>query len=257
MGLSDPANSQSYNRYAYVRNQPLALVDPSGFMASGIEEIITTGSRGEPNVVITEIRRTVFYIPENAPKPDLIHDIQTHLAGTPPADEVLEEVIVSGKVLKPRRPSTVGGIDLRTTGEGHVLPKFVKPISDWLVDYSGDVRAAWYYGFEDFDLEANLTGLPPIVGGPLNAARGAVNAAKGTETIFKSTHYASRLEKAGVSVARAESEVAKAVSAMRPNMVESVAVSGRMAIDGTLVEYRVMMLPNGTVSVGTIFPVVP
>lgn len=136
-----------------------------------------------------------------------------------------------------------------------MLPKFVKPISDWLVDYIGDVRASWYYGFED--LEANLAGLPPIVGGPLNAARGAVNAAKGTETIFKSTHYASRLEKAGVSVARAESEVAKAVSAMRPNMVESAAVSGRMAIDGTLVEYRVMMLPNGTVSVGTIFPVVP
>ncbi len=75
-----------------------------------------------------------------------------------------------------------------------MLPKFVKPISDWLVDYIGDVRASWYYGFED--LEANLAGLPPIVGGPLNAARGAVNAAKGTETIFKSTHYASRLEKA-------------------------------------------------------------
>jgi RHS repeat-associated protein len=103
--VDNPANSQSYNRYAYVRNQPLALVDPSGFMADGIEEIITTGSRGGPNVVITDMRRTVFHFPENEPKPDLIHDIQTHLAGTTPADEVLEEVIVGGKALKPRRPT--------------------------------------------------------------------------------------------------------------------------------------------------------
>jgi hypothetical protein len=44
---------------------------------------------------------------------------------------------------------------------------------------------------------------------------------------------------------------------MRPNMAESALVSGRMTVDGVLVEYRAMLLPNGTVNVGTIFPVVP
>lgn len=82
-------------------------------------------------------------------------------------------------------------------------------------------------------------------------------AARGAATIFKTAHYASRLEAAGVNVARAESAVAKAVGVMRPNMAAEAAVRGRMTIDGVLVEYRAMLLPDGAVNVGTIFPVVP
>jgi hypothetical protein len=82
-------------------------------------------------------------------------------------------------------------------------------------------------------------------------------AAKSAGTIFKTAHYASRLEKAGVDVARAESKVAEAVGAMRPNMAAEAAVRGRMTIDGVLVEYRAMLLPNGSVNVGSIFPVIP
>lgn len=87
--------------------------------------------------------------------------------------------------------------------------------------------------------------------------RSPASAARAGATVFKTAHYATRLERAGVNVARAESEVAKAVGAIRPNMAESALVSGRMTVDGVLVEYRAMLLPNGTVNVGTIFPVVP
>jgi len=74
-------------------------------------------------------------------------------------------------------------------------------------------------------------------------------------TVFKTGHYASRLEAAGVNVARAESAVAKEVAAMRPNMATSTDVAGRLHVDNVLVEYRTRMLPDGSVIVGTIFPV--
>jgi len=34
--VQDPANSQSYNRYSYVNNNPLAATDPSGYFLSGL-----------------------------------------------------------------------------------------------------------------------------------------------------------------------------------------------------------------------------
>jgi YD repeat-containing protein len=72
---------------------------------------------------------------------------------------------------------------------------------------------------------------------------------------FQTSHYASRLEAEGVDVATAESEVADVVNGMMPDMLPNTNASGRMTIDGVLVEYRVRMLPDGTANVGTIFPV--
>ena len=80
-------------------------------------------------------------------------------------------------------------------------------------------------------------------------------AEKTAETVFKTTHYASRLESAGVNVARAESAVAKEVSTMRGNLVTNADVVGRLEVDGVLVEYRARLLENGMVNVGTLFPV--
>jgi filamentous hemagglutinin len=83
------------------------------------------------------------------------------------------------------------------------------------------------------------------------------DAARAGATIFKSAHNATRLEKAGVSVARAESAVAKEVAAMRGSLEVGADVAGRMRIDKILVEYRARLLPDGSVNVGTIFPVKP
>jgi hypothetical protein len=69
------------------------------------------------------------------------------------------------------------------------------------------------------------------------------------------THYASRLEAAGVNVARAEAAVAKEVAAMRANMATNADVVGRLHVDDVLIEYRTRLLPDGSVSIGTIFPV--
>jgi YD repeat-containing protein len=72
---------------------------------------------------------------------------------------------------------------------------------------------------------------------------------------FKTGHYASRLEAEGVNVANAEGQVADAVTGMMPDMLPNTSAVGRMTVDGVLVEFRVRILPNGTASVGTIFPV--
>ena len=42
---------------------------------------------------------------------------------------------------------------------------------------------------------------------------------------------------------------------MRPNMATGADVGGRLRIDNVLVEYRARLLPDGSVNVGTIFPV--
>lgn len=44
-----PYNSQSYNRYTYVFNSPLSLIDPTGYQAAPpIEEVVVTGIRPSP-----------------------------------------------------------------------------------------------------------------------------------------------------------------------------------------------------------------
>ena len=94
-------------------------------------------------------------------------------------------------------------------------------------------------------------------GGGLSAKLLKLLSAKAGATIFKSAHYANRLEKAGVNVARAESAVAKEISAMRGSMEAGADVAGRTRIDNVLVEYRARLLSDGSVNVGTIFPVNP
>ena len=49
--IPDPRNTQDYNRYSYVDNNPLTLMDPSGFCASGsvsLTEVVVCGSTDDP-----------------------------------------------------------------------------------------------------------------------------------------------------------------------------------------------------------------
>lgn len=95
--------------------------------------------------------------------------------------------------------------------------------------------------------------------GVIPGEKAATTAIKGTvkagKTIFKTTHYATRLEKAGLNVARVESTVAKEVAAIRGSMSVGGDVAGRMRIDNVLVEYHARLLSDDLVNVGTIFAV--
>ncbi|MDE3211201.1 MAG: hypothetical protein KGM46_10705 [Pseudomonadota bacterium] len=75
---------------------------------------------------------------------------------------------------------------------------------------------------------------------------------------FQTAHYADRLAAAGLDATEVEATVAGEVNATLSMGTEGTAVgpfSGRISIDGTQVEYRAYPLPNGSVNVGTIFPV--
>ncbi len=72
---------------------------------------------------------------------------------------------------------------------------------------------------------------------------------------FRTGHYASRLESAGLSVSRTEAVIGREVARIRPNMAVGADVVGRIRVNGVLVEYRARALADGTVNVGTIFPV--
>ena len=72
--------------------------------------------------------------------------------------------------------------------------------------------------------------------------------------LFKTAHYVARLEAEGISAGIAEAAVLTEVKAMRANMVVGGDVNGRILINGVPVEYRARLLENGTVNVGTIFP---
>jgi RHS repeat-associated protein len=94
-----------------------------------------------------------------------------------------------------------------------------------------------------------------VLSGAAGARAAAGEAGEEVQVLFKTEHYAERLEAAGVDVAKAEATVANEVKAVQGSMTEGAPFSGRIAIDGATVEYRAMPLPGGSVNVGTVFPV--
>lgn len=71
--------------------------------------------------------------------------------------------------------------------------------------------------------------------------------------IFKTEHYAQRLLAEGVDVANAEKAVANEIRAVESTLAGPV--SGRITVDGTLIQYNAFPLPGGNINIGTIFPV--
>ena len=68
---------------------------------------------------------------------------------------------------------------------------------------------------------------------------------------LKTSHYAPRLLAAGLNVAKVEAAVIKTVGNLRP----AGEVRGRLIVDGVKIEWRAFVRPDGTVNIGSIFPV--
>jgi hypothetical protein len=81
------------------------------------------------------------------------------------------------------------------------------------------------------------------------------NAAEAAAIVFKRDHYINRAVKDGLNLDHAEAQVADEINAMRSDMLPGVDSVKRITVDGLPVEFRAYLLPNGRISVGTIFVV--
>jgi hypothetical protein len=127
---------------------------------------------------------------------------------------------------------------------------------------SGDVRGGFdahgnslVYSPENYDPDqaaAVLVGIVSAVGVP---EAGLLKLASEFRFVFKTNHYASRLEEAGLSVARTERLVGREVRSFARELAPNADVVGRIRLKGVLVEYRARLLPDDVINIGTIFPV--
>ena len=54
--IQAPSETQSYNRYSYVKNNPLKYVDPSGFLFSGLKKRFKKAVQGLKNYIKGEAK---------------------------------------------------------------------------------------------------------------------------------------------------------------------------------------------------------
>ena len=103
--IPHPLKTQSYNRYTYVRNNPLSRSDPSGF--EDIEEIVVTGTTPSNDSGWTGVRGTDFYPGRDVSAPSSPSDRDSGEVGgvqNSAGDETLPEVEVCGDC----RPKDLG-----------------------------------------------------------------------------------------------------------------------------------------------------
>ena len=97
-----------------------------------------------------------------------------------------------------------------------------------------------------------------MIGLGVDVAKGTRAASRAYDSgsiLFKTDHYASRLDNIGLSTTKAEGAVRQEIDAMRSYLSPDAPFSGRVSVYDSLIEYRAWPLENGNINVGTIFPV--
>jgi RHS repeat-associated protein len=210
---------QSWNGYAYARNNPLRFVDPDG-------------------------------------REYVVCDYKSGTCAGGISDQYFESVIMknpgSGLTVVPAESSgdlAEGYIysSLYDTWVAYYKQERKDPTFDSVVTKAGQLAAAMVNAAakevaKNAAIAVATLGTGVIVGSTLE-----IMLASRFPIVFKTGHYAARLLAAGVDVGRAEASVQRLIQAGSP-------LHGTIVVDGVLLEYRAARLIDGRISVGTIFP---
>ena len=207
----------SWNRYAYVLNNPINFVDPSGLMTCSPNGICTH----DDSIIVSAI----------APRP-------------------LDESILTDRSIWENSVSFGSMRDFfqwynEETRKGDRLPGYAtatRMLGDETQAFTNILDRFSDYLTPQSPLEAAVMFLPggKIVNGPL-------------KVIFKhgGRHLAGRLSQKAVEAAvrkQVQGQVGRAT-------VAGGSFWGRVTVSGEVIQYRAYALPNGTVSVGTYWPI--
>lgn len=230
-----PLEPQSYNRYAYVQNNPLSRTDPTGY-----EDKRTAGSN--PLQDLWDYVTALFGG----------HDTEgTGLSGGAYMDQIAAQL--GGTVqMSPELSKPIPTVEVPGSASWNAAGNQISCSGDCLYELTHGGNFYNDYAGREVGTMLTIAAMGIPVG---EVAAVGLNVAKAATISFKTSHYAARLEAVGLNVARAESAVAEAINAIRGNIATKADFWGRFEIDNITVEYRARLLEDGTINVGTVFPV--
>ncbi len=220
-------NPQGWNRYSYVKNNPLSAWDPTGFDTVGVDQ---------------------------------------QLGYSPKAASGRRRSKVDGGCEVASPTCTSYGTDAPRIVRSAVAPQVQLPQGNPLTqdltrdlnDYAENVtKGRWWDAIKSlFTMNKNVwKNSYSTKEGAVLTTMSMIPFVGFETTVFKTGHYAARLGDAGLDIARTEAAVGTALNSVRADIAVMADVRGRMVVDGVLVEYGARVLPNGTLHIGTIFPV--
>jgi RHS repeat-associated protein len=213
----DVLDPQSWNAYAYARNNPLKYTDPTGTTY----EICAYALDGMTRTC-GSVSDQYFGILERNPGAGLRLSGGTIFAG----DKAV------GSYLQTRVDPTFDDFT-RLTGELS---------SRWLREQSTDMAKG-----------AALTAATFGTGVAARAALEVIMAARTPNLVFKTATFGQKLTNAGVDVASAKAAVGHAISSRLGNRAPvGVLIKGTVSVGGRVLEFTAMRLASGEISVGSI-----
>jgi RHS repeat-associated protein len=176
--VPEPLLTQSYNRYSYVRNNPLRFVDPSGFEEEEIKLDGGWGGGGGGSAADSGPRtfwepNATLFPPERATSWDLGGASFGLSSGVFPWGGTEQAPASDGSLPRtdetPAAPIVVRSPVGSAVDGAKILDTITAPWGGW-DDFKYAVRCTWECDMPgNGSLEANLAGLPPILGGVTRA----------------------------------------------------------------------------------------
>ena len=244
--VRDIGAAQSWNSYGYVEGRVVSWIDPTGFWgcspnshpawdyvgsANCLEEFIATGAR--------------ILMPGVSGYSGDFYDIGAAAADLAGAASLASNFAAAGGLAE---VTIVNGLETVTvTGTTGEPDKFVDSLFAPWGGWSGfafGLNCIFTCDWPGAGWDASLAGIPVVPVGVEGAVAGAIG--------FKTGHYAPRLIKRGIDVARAEAAVATALASNAPGLAVGSRVGERFMLDGVMLAYRAERLADGSINVGTI-----